>query len=259
MKRLTEFASQVLLCHADDAEALPNWFVSARRSARFADVFAFDATEAPHDVERLQREKRGFDLSRYLDRFYVCVRPHDTHRRQRILDILFDCAAPEYEQLINPNQNRENIFQLLAALEAACGPLAGKLVIDFGCGVGLSKQAAQEFGVRLVGFDRCPRMRKQANAHGLEVWGPRHLAVAPKNSIDAAFCSYLFHLLPDLGSLRLLWLRLRVGGALAANFHKGRGLDRVADAFGATASEHNIEGPQLMFAHGLYRLFIRSQ
>lgn len=258
MMRLIELGSDVLLCHSADSDALPTWVTARRLAVLSPNIFAFDASEQAPALELLGGEQSEFHLDRYLDRFYLWSKRGNVARRQKLLDFFFDAAAIDYKMLVDPDRNRENIRHLLQDLEDVSGPLGNRRVIDFGCGVGLSKPACDQVGLSVIGFDRCPQMRQQAAANGIEVWGPRDLAATAKGTIDAAFSSYVFHLLPDLGSTTLLWSRLAIGGALAANFHKGRGLDRLMQVLVAHGAEVRVPRERSSsYAHGISRLFVR--
>jgi hypothetical protein len=67
-------------------------------------------------------------------------------------------------------------------------------------------------------------MRHLAKLNGLAVWGPGDVARLPPNALQAAFASYVFHLIPESGLLRLTWHRLKSGGIVVANFHKQQGI-----------------------------------
>jgi SAM-dependent methyltransferase len=258
MMRLIDFGSDVLLCHSTDSHALPTW-VAARRLAEFSpNILTFDVSGQAASLQLLSREQKDFHLDRYLDRFYLWSERGNVSRRQQLLDFFFDAAAMDYETLVDRDRNRENIRHLLQDLEEACGPLANRRVIDFGCGVGLSKPVCDELGLTVIGFDRCPKMRQQAAGNGMEIWGNRNLAAAANETIDAAFSSYVFHLLPHLGSATLLWSRLAIGGALAANFHKGKGLDRLMHILVPHGAEVRVPRERSSsHAHGVSRLFVR--
>lgn len=162
---------------------------------------------------------------RFMDRFYVCA-GCNADDRQELLDRFFNVIAPVYSQLVDAWRNAENVGILLNAINRLIEPGKDRLIVDFGCGVGLPHEAAD---ATVVGVDPCPNMRALAENGGMSVWGPAELAQQPANSVDAAFASYVFHLLPSLGLFELLWNRMRTGGVFVANFHKGQGIHSFED------------------------------
>jgi SAM-dependent methyltransferase len=197
-------------------------------------------------------------LGRYLDRFYLLAPVDDMIRRQDLLIRFFGLIAYEYESLIDVGRNEENIRMLVGMLSGAIGGLKGALVLDFGCGTGLSHGVFRSEGIRLVGYDPCPTMREIARARGMTVWSPRDLARQPRDSIQGSFASYLFHLVPHMGGLRLVWSRLRRGGVLTANFHKGQGraaVEATVIELGGRV-ESVSEGPTCR--HGQYVMYAKA-
>ena len=200
----------------------------------------------------------GVDLSpKLMDRFFIC-RQVDSAKRQRLLESFFDVIAPIYEQLVDIQRNYENIQNLMEAAKSYINVSKCCTVIDFGCGIGLSHDVMAQYEMMIVGLDPCPGMRGLAKRRGMRVWGPAELARQPMESIDAAFASYVFHLLPDSGLLRLLWNRLKVGGVITANFHKQEGLV----VFETTMNE--LGGVRMKAVplrddthHGAYRVFAK--
>jgi hypothetical protein len=196
---------------------------------------------------------------RFLDRFYICTSDNGAHR-QRLLEQFFDYLAPIYLELVDSTRNQDNISNLLDIIASFICLLPGSLVIDLGCGVGLSRDVAVRKGVSIIGVDPCPNMRQVSLRRGLSVWGPGELARQPANSIDAAFASYVFHLVPGTGLLSLLWARLKNGAVLAANFHKQQGLQQFEDSMatlGGVAlaiTDFDDRSP-----HGAYRAFVKRQ
>jgi len=260
MKHLIEWAGELLLCHMSDMAELPDAFTQHRRRVLWRDLLAWDVTGDATALAVLQRSRSDYSLNRYLDRLYLWAPSSDSQHRQALLDMVFEAIAGDYEQLVHPDQNRENIRILLESIRTELGELNDRVVVDYGCGVGLSMSVAVEFGVRLIGVDRSPSMREAAAARGMKVWTLEDLALAPEKSLDGVIASYLFHLLPDLEGLRLLWSRLRLGGVLAANFHKGVGMEVVRqtlEPLGArkvsfpALTSHHMHGPHLKYVRAI--------
>jgi 2-polyprenyl-3-methyl-5-hydroxy-6-metoxy-1,4-benzoquinol methylase len=258
MMHLTEFSEHMLLCHRTDVAALPIEFTGGRRCAYFGRLVAWDVFGAEDVIGLLSSKRPEFTLDRYLDRFWLWSPAGYVKARQILLDLVFEALAPDYEQLIHPDQNRENIGYLIGVLTSHWNSLDGRVIVDFGCGVGLAAKVIRPASAHLIGIDRSSAMRHAAAAHGLQVWGPGEMARAQSDSIDGAFASYVFHLLPELGLLQLLWGRLKPGGAIAANFHKGRGIEPVSQCLARLgADEVVLPPPQSGFTHGEYRKFVR--
>lgn len=197
---------------------------------------------------------------RYMDKFYICTAGTNSADRQVLLDQFFGLIADDYESLVSLSRNQENITNLLRFIADELGPFDRHVVMDFGCGTGLSLDVAQKLGVNLVGVDSCPTMRARAVARGMVVWSPSDLSKQPIGSIDAAFASYVLHLLPDMDALHELWEHLRVGGVFVANFHKNAGCDMISDSMvrmGACVDE--LSGPEGMAHHGAYRRFRKQE
>ncbi len=192
-------------------------------------LILIDIGERPDLINEVERNLSGIGIKKYLDRFYLAIPRDDVDARQAILDRFFSLIADEYETIIEIDRNLENISNLLDELGSIIGPLSGCRILDYGCGTGLSVHAISTKGlyVDLVGFDSCPNMRRNSAKKGMTVYGPGGLARQQNQIYDGIFASYLFHLKPDNGGIRLLWSRLRTGGAMVANFHKNEGIDYI--------------------------------
>jgi hypothetical protein len=70
-------------------------------------------------------------------------------------------------------------------------------------------------------------MRAKARAHGLCVVEPHELADL-ENSVDGMIASYVLHLAVPAPDLLAAVRCVRLGGRVAANFHKSRGVDEAA-------------------------------
>jgi len=219
----------------------------------------FDIGQDTHKLDLTLGKIPKLKARRYLDKFYLWTSVNNLKRRQEVLDKFFAFIAYQYESLIDVQRNLDNIQILLGFLNRLLAPIEGSTIVDYGCGTGLSVASASELKIELVGVDRCPTMRRIASDRGMTIWGPGELARQPKNSLDGAFASYVFHLLPHAGGLRLLWARLRSGGVLVANFHKDQGIDLV-DA--CVSEEHGLirllESPFGSERHGRYVAYIKE-
>jgi len=158
-----------------------------------------------------------------LDKFHILVPIKDTVLRKELFDRFFGLIADEYETLIDIDRNKENIKNLLRLVEHYLGNLKEMTVVDYGCGTGLSLDIAENHGLNIIGFDPCRIMLDIAKQRGMTIWSEDDISKQPHNSIDAAFSSYVFHLISEDESLRILYKVLKAGGILAANFHKNIG------------------------------------
>lgn len=257
MTPLVDFAPESLLCHVGHVTSLPNWFVNGRRSFRVGEIAAFDVTCGSPAVARL-RLLATDDLPRFMDHFYLWTPRSEAADRQLLLDALFEVAARDFDHIIHPDQNRENIYRLLQIITTHFGDDRDVRILDFGCGTGLSVEVAPKLGVELVGYDRCKNMRAAAAARGMEVLTLEQFATLSDPAFDAAFASYVFHLGLPLADLQRLWALVRPGGVIAANFHKDHAVAPVTACLnGLGAETKRIENVQSRFSHGSYRLYVR--
>ncbi len=198
-----------------------------------------------------------YRLTHYLDKFYLLV-PDDIVAHQEILDSFFESTAEEYEALIDVERNLNNIRNLLTILENAKGPLRDTWMIDYGCGTGLSRLVTSGRPYNVIGIDRCQAMRYFAKKRGMQAFSAGYLARKPRNSFDCAFASYVFHLLPDTGGLRLLWSRMRPGAVIVANFHKDQGIELVEDVIRQLhGSVQYLPSPNGSPRHGTYAAYVK--
>ncbi|MGH2687215.1 MAG: methyltransferase domain-containing protein, partial [Actinomycetota bacterium] len=158
---------------------------------------------------------------RLLDRHWIVHVAHDGRSRQLTETRLFDVIADRYDLEVDPQRNRANVRMLLDLV----GARPDHRILDFGCGPGLAQGAGPQ--VELVGCDASAAMRARARAHGLRVLEPGELA-DHEDSVDGMIASYVLHLGVPSGDLVAATRCVRPGGRVAANFHKGRGVDEAA-------------------------------
>lgn len=176
---------------------------------------------------------QGHRLSpRFMDRFFIELDDDDC-LRQELLTSFFTELAPCYRELVDVDRNLQNIGNLLTIIYSNIDRQKCGMIADFGCGIGLSVEVATCRGDTFLGIDPCPNMRHLAELNGLRTLAPVDLARLPPNSLKAAFASYVFHLIPEPGLLRLTWNRMDTGSVFAANFHKMQGIEQ----FRATMAE----------------------
>jgi SAM-dependent methyltransferase len=253
-------AQNLLVCHDTDAQLLLSTYLRDRRVFQLNGLRVFDIGEDVHRLGYALAAIPGLKARRYLDRFHLWTPDNNPRRRQEVLDRFFAFIADQYESLIDVERNLDNIRILLGFLNRLMGPIEAATIVDYGCGTGLSRSPASEFKVELVGVDRCPTMRRIASDRGMTTWGPGVLARQPKNSIDGALASYVFHLLPHSDGLRLLWARLKPGGMLVANFHKNQGMELVeACVREGQGLIHRLESPAGSERHGSYVAYLKEE
>lgn len=219
------------------------------------DICLFDVAAHLVEMETLSSVHSADVTPRYMDRFYFAF-GDNSDARQELLTAFFDLIADQYNQLINKERNADNICRLLKSIEELSGTLSGLRILDFGCGVGLSHDIARAMSCDLIGFDICPNMRAAAESRGMVVWGPHELTAQPHRSLDAIFASYVFHLRPSTGSIRLAWSRLRTGGLLVANLHKNKGSDVLFPCMKELGAKELTVGSSE--AHGKYVAFAKG-
>lgn len=255
--RVSSLGQNFIVCHGRDVELLLSANLQGKQvySSERLCIFAVELNF--HKVKKALRSIAIFNLRRYLDKFCIWTPIDDLKKRQEVLDGFFQLIASEYESLVDIRRNTDNIKNLLTILNQLLNPLHDSLIVDYGCGTGLSIIPASSFNIRLVGVDRCPKMRQIAASKGMKVWSVGQLARNSKSSIDGAFASYVFHLLPDTHGLRLLWSRLRPGGVLVANFHKNQGIDLVNSCIkelqGSILHGHLLPDVERHGSYGAYR------
>ena len=113
--------------------------------------------------------------------------------------------------------------------------------------------------ITIVGFDICPIMREIAKRKGMKVWGEVKISQQPHNSIDAAFSSYVFHLIVEDEFLQTLFNLLKPGGVLVANFHKNQGRDWIDQHLSNLGFKISIPYKSNNKYHGSYVTYIKPK
>lgn len=185
----------------------------------------------------------------YLDRFYLIIPKNSPVEHQHLIDAFFSIIADSYDQLIDIHRNVENITILIDYIHRFVDLSEDSIVYDFGCGTGLSVHIAIEMRMNIIGIERCRAMRQIALSRGMNVIGPEDLSLVLECSIDAAFASYVFHLLSDASYLDSLWRCIKPAGVLVANFHKNRG----SEAIMRFMQDKNAKVVNLGFPNGIER------
>lgn len=169
----------------------------------------------------------GHDVRLLMDKFLLVLPRSAPEKRHAVQAAFFSWLAPQYEQVIDLGRNRENVHTLLDLLQLR----APGTVLDFGCGTGVTFEEVRRRGHRVIGVDACATMRGLAIQKGMEVYPPDF--DGKPLLLDGIISSYVFHYAPDRDSLLPSWSRLLPGGLLAANVHKGVGLNDCLATLGA--------------------------
>ena len=261
MTRVSSLGKYLLICDEPDAVLLGSTALGQIPVLRKQGLCIFSVEPNAVRLQQALDAVKHEEAPRYLfDKFHLWISRNDRGRWQKLLDKFFGLIADEYEALIDIPRNIENISNLLGFLSSLVGPLSHALVVDYGCGTGLSIRPGRETSVTLIGVDRCPRMRAIATSRGMLTWSPGDLARQLSGSVHAAFASYVLHLLPETHGLRLLWARLKPGGVLVANFHKGQGIELVADCLSEQhALIRRLDSPAGAQRHGPYFAYVKQK
>jgi len=107
---------------------------------------------------------------------------------------------------------------LLTLLSRLQGPRAPQLVVDLGCGTGLSTVAWRGRARRAIGIDRNPNMMALARPGGGVEFreGKADHTGIPSASADLVTCSQSFHWMAPSSTIREIARILRPGGVFAA-------------------------------------------
>jgi SAM-dependent methyltransferase len=221
-----------LIYHREHSEIVID-FTHSVSVTEFGDlrICRLDPAKLPPDAAR-----RGCEINRYLDRFHLLLSREDPVLRQQTLDLFFSFLEPDYESTVDVDRNENNIKILLEVVQGALGDISQAVLLDFGCGTGLSLGPARECGTTLVGFDTSEAMRSAARSRGMSVLTAERILSSDSLRFDGIIASYVLHLEPAEVWIRAAWSHLRPGGVFAANFHKHSGLDaftRILRNFGA--------------------------
>gem|GEM_PF-5199684 len=168
----------------------------------------------------------SLDVIRYFDCYYLLI-PLTKKSIKNLYKEFFDYISHDYEHLIDINRNQENIHNLLKLAKDYINNQKRIVILDYGCGTGISQDIAKKLNMKIFGFDICPSMREIASKKGMIVWEEKDLWLQPENCIDAVISSYVFHFLIDDTYLKLLYKILKPNGIIIANFHKNKNRDFI--------------------------------
>jgi len=185
--------------------------------------------------------------------------PREPELRQEFLDGFFALIADDYDSLVDAARNVHNIRSLFGKLNELIEIGPDTVVIDYGCGTGLFLRALPSLAKQVVGVESCPAMRDIAGKNGMRVLSVDDLALEPEGSVAGALASYVFHFDPDPHGLHLLWSRLRPGGTVVANFHKGNCVDHISAILSAKGGlVRKLPSVGHPYDHGPYLAFTKK-
>ena len=176
-----------------------------------------------------------------MDCFYFFDFGIDT---EGLYQSFFDYIAPRYESLINKGLNIDLIRNYLNIIKEQFLEKENINVLDLGSGSGISisvKATQQRLSsITLYGYENSKKMEKRSKQAGLKMFNNTTLPKQQDYFFDAMFGSYSFHFFSGHSLFTIIWQKLRIGGILIANFHKGIGVKNALDFFGSVGAEIEI-------------------
>lgn len=200
----------------------------------------------------------GCEITRYLDQYYLVLSTVDAGLRQDTIDKFFSFLAPRYEEAVDVRRNEENIGLLLTRVQAILGGPDQSVLLDFGCGPGVSLPVAFAHGVSVLGFDTSAAMLRAAQARGMRTISAERLLSSEALCFDGIIASYVLHLEPAEVWLRAAWSHVRPGGILAGNFHKDKGIESFIKHFDVGGGTMEFISPPNSERHGRYVICTKS-
>ena len=89
---------------------------------------------------------------------------------KKLYEEFFDYISHDYENLIDLKRNQENICNLLKIIQKYYNNDIQLVILDYGCGTGISYNIAKKLQIKIFGFDTCPNMRSNSLEKGMVVW-----------------------------------------------------------------------------------------
>ncbi|MEX2244425.1 MAG: hypothetical protein WD716_11335 [Fimbriimonadaceae bacterium] len=236
-----------------DVSTLIRYKHKVRELETISDVSILETASAVTELIELLNKGGVPFVDVLLDRFIIaCQYPDDF--RQQACDALFSLIAEFYESEISGALNKQTIQAMITFLESHSPTQDGNLLLDFGCGPGLSLAASRRTNTLIVGYERVKAVRIKALRAGLLQLHPKDLSAMPC-AFSGGFASFVLHLCPDFAELTTLLSLIVPGGYFVANFHKGKGVEQAEIAFersGWHVSNETVDAPS---DAGLLRVF----
>lgn len=183
----------------------------------------FGAAVAPVNERAVKAALLSSGYTKYFENAFM---PSDLAgpARMELVRSYFDVVSSTYGTLTRIGLNAacyEHLFDEAKRLTPKV-----ESCLDFGCGPGTILGSSVAMSVpEVVGWDFSPRMRHLARSHKLPVL--REIEFREEaHQFDLVLAAYVFHYgTVTLGMLGCIHKHLRIGGVLAANFHKNLGLE----------------------------------
>lgn len=164
----------------------------------------------------------------YMDRFELIL-PNDYFQQSVLWRDFYQCFGEYYEKLIDDRCNIKCIQMLVSHIDARTESDKSKIILDFGCGSGLSTKVTVQG--KIVGYEPVEEMGKQAKRRGMELLTREDIQSMPDYTFDAVFSSYVFHLAVMEEDIELVLRRMKEGAVWVANFYKNINLEYVNAIF----------------------------
>jgi SAM-dependent methyltransferase len=198
---------------------------------------------------------KGLYIRRLMDEcFLVCT--GNAEIDAALEQALFEILADSYEIHVDVKRNRDNMRRLYSFAQEQC-PEKDALVVDWGCGPGVVNEEIRAKGVRVVGVDTSPSMRRRARENGLLALTPKEATRRFKRRAQIVVAGYLLHLPVGESAIRMIGEIVCQGGVIAANFHKGNGIATFEDVIQSDPVFSRIDVPPAHPLHGPTRAFRR--
>ena len=164
----------------------------------------------------------------YLDCFLVIL-PEDYALQSLLWADFYAYCGDRYEKMIDVQNNLNCIMNLYAYIQKNVNIKAATVILDYGCGSGLSINI--NASCRLIGYEPNEKMRRQAVKKGMEVLDRKGINMLPDECVAAVFSSYVFHMGIKESDIKTLSRIIRREGVIVANFYKGINCIWVNNAF----------------------------
>lgn len=176
------------------------------------------------------------DFVRVFESCFVARLEHADSRVEATRLLFSEIAGDTYNSVIDMRRNLKCYDKLYVEARKRTDSSFNN-ILDFGCGPGTV--LASELYIQaenLIGYDFVEENREHASSLGLHVLSAEEAEDLSEKSFDLIVCSYVLHYMSiEQHTLSLLIASLKPEGVLAANFHKGAGIDWFLECVGSTA------------------------
>jgi ubiquinone/menaquinone biosynthesis C-methylase UbiE len=155
----------------------------------------------------------------------------------------FDGLADLYDRY-RPDYPRAAIDNLLGR----CGLTPGRLLVDVGCGTGISSRRMASCGLEVIGIEPNAEMRRRAESVAVEPGvrppsyreGRGEATGLPCDFADAVLAAQAFHWFPFEASLREFYRILKPGGWVALIWNERDRQDEFTRTYGQELRRHSV-------------------